>query len=71
MTLLAPTFRFSHPIKVEEAARTAVALPIEVVFWIAVTPQFQPEILPGWAMCKWHMVVGDIVEEVYLVFWES
>jgi len=47
---------------------TRVSLPVEVILWIAVTLQFQSLLLAGWAMGKWNVVVGDVLEEVDFIF---
>jgi hypothetical protein len=47
---------------------TRVSFPVKVILWIAVTLQFQPLLVAGWAMGKWNVIVGDVLEEVDFIF---
>jgi hypothetical protein len=46
---------------------TAVSLPVEIVFRLAVTLVFHSVVLSSRAMCEWYMVVGDIIEKMYFI----
>ena len=46
---------------------TRIALPVEVLVRLAVATEVQPRLLVGRAVCEWHVVVGNLVEEVDLL----
>jgi hypothetical protein len=50
---------------------TGISLPVKVLLRVAVTFQFQPQLLPSRAMRKWDVVVRNIIKEVDLLFFEK
>ena len=46
---------------------TRVTLPVKVLLGLAVAAKVQPCLLTGWAVSKWHVVVGNLVPEVDLL----
>jgi hypothetical protein len=67
--LISPALWLLHAVQLEEAARAAIALPVEVVLRVAVTAKFEAEVLACWTMGEGHVIVGDVVKEmdVFLV----
>lgn len=47
--------------------RTGVAFPVEILFGIAAAFQIDATLFPGRAMRKGHVVICDVVKEVYLL----
>lgn len=46
---------------------TGVSFPVKVLVRFAVAAKVQPCLLVHRTVCEWYVVVGDLVEEVYLV----
>jgi len=46
---------------------TRIALPVKVIVRFAVAAEVQPRLLVDRAMREWHMIVGNLVEEVDLL----
>jgi hypothetical protein len=49
---------------------TRIALPVKVIFGLAMTAQVQPRLLITRAMGEGYVVIGDLVEEVDLLLLE-
>lgn len=62
-----PTHGFCHLIHVKESIRARIALPVKVLTWVAVTLQFNSDVLTCRAVCERNVVVGNIVEEMNFV----
>jgi hypothetical protein len=50
--------------------RTAIALPIEVVTWIAITFVLEAEAFVGWTVSERVVVICDVVEKVDLLLFQ-
>ena len=62
-----PVSTLHHQTEQVSKKRTRVSLPIKVVLRIAVAFEFESQILSSRTMCKWDMVISNVVEEVNLV----
>jgi len=62
------TIWFGESVDIEVPRSARVSLPVEIVLRIASALQIKLSLLSSWAMSEWNMIIGDVVEEVNLLF---
>jgi hypothetical protein len=68
LVFLIPARWLWYIIEFVEPAETGVSVPVKVILRVAMTFVRQAIVLARWAMCERYVVVGDVVEKVYLLF---